>query len=102
MKIEEIKAKYDDLTFEEVEPSEDWAEDPVGYCFVIEANLHQKFGRATVMVDDLPRVAYSGSTVGIRKMLVDWAVSRDHLAYLAYELGRAEMAIRHGLPFMQE
>ena len=102
MDIEELKARYDDLTFEEVGPNEDWKEDSAGYCFVVEANLHQKFGRATVMVDDLPLVAYSGSTVGIRKMLVDWAINRDHLAYLAYELGRAEMAIRHGLPFMQE
>jgi hypothetical protein len=100
--LEELKAKYPDLTFEEVGPNGGWAEDPAGFCFVIEANLHEKFGRATVMVDDLPRVAYSGDTVGIRKMLVDWDINRDHLAYLAYELGRAEMAIRHGLPFMQE
>jgi hypothetical protein len=102
MTRDELESKYDDLTFEEVAGDESWNEDPVGYCFVVEANLHEKYGRATVMLDDLPRVAYSGDTGGIRKMLVDWAIDRDHLAYLAYELGRAEMAIRHGVPFMQE
>ena len=102
MNIDELKQKYPDLTFEEVAGDESWDEDPVGYCFVIEANLHQKIGRATVMVDDLPRVAFSGDTVGIRKMLVGWDINRDHLAYLAYELGRAEMAMRHGVPFLQE
>ena len=102
MNREELEAKYPDLSFEEVEPDESWQEDPVGYCFVIEANLHEKKGRATVMLDDLPRTAFTGDTVGIRKMLVDWQINRDHLAYLAYELGRAEMAVRHGLPFLQE
>jgi hypothetical protein len=102
LNLEELKVRYPDLTFEEVAAEESWQEDPVGYCFVVEANLHEKKGRATVMVDDLPRVAFSGETVGIRKMLVEWEISRDHLAYLAYELGRSEMAIRHGLPFMQE
>lgn len=102
MNLEELKLRYPDLTFEEVEADESWQEDPIGYCFVIEANLHAKQGRATAMVDDLPRVAFSGDTVGLRKMLVEWEISRDHLAYLAYELGRSEMAIRHGLPFMQE
>ena len=84
MRREEIEAKYDDLTFEEVGPDESWQHDDVGYCFVIEANLHEKFGRATLMLDDLPRVAFSGDTVGLRKMLVGWKVNRDHLAYLAY------------------
>ncbi len=37
-----------------------------------------------------------------RKMLVNWEINRDHLAYVAYELGRAEMAVRHDAPFMQE
>ena len=102
MDLEELKTRYPDLTFEEVGPDESWQEDAAGYCFVIEANLHAKFGRATVIVDDLPRVAFSGDTVGLRKLLVGWQINRDHLAYLAYELGRAEMAIRHGLPFIQE
>ena len=102
MNLKDLEAKYPDLTFEEVDREESWEEDPVGYCFVIEANLHEKYGRATVMIDDEPRVALSGDTAGIRKLLVRWDVNRDHLAYLAYELGRAEMAIRHGLPFMQE
>jgi hypothetical protein len=102
MDREELAAKYPDLTFEEVGADDSWDEDPVGYCFVIEANLHDAYGRATVMIDDLPRVAFSGDTAGIRKMLMRWNINRDHLAYLAYELGRAEMAIRHGLPFMQE
>ena len=84
MRREELEARYPDLTFEEVGPDESWQEDDVGYCFVIEANLHRKIGRATVMLDDLPRVAMSGDTVGLRKMLVRWAVDRDHLAYLAY------------------
>jgi hypothetical protein len=100
--LEELTAKYPDLTFEDVGHEGTWEEDPVGYCFVIEANLHEKKGRATVMVDDMPRVAFTGDTVGIRKMLVDWEISREHLAYAAYELGRAEMAIRHGMPFLQE
>lgn len=98
----DLERQYPDLSFEEVGPDESWQEDPVGYCFVIEANLHRKTGRATVMLDDLPRVAFSGDTAGLRKMLVGWQISRDHLAYLAYELGRAEMAVRHGLPYMQE
>jgi hypothetical protein len=102
MDREALEAKYPDLTFEEVASDESWSEDPVGYCFVIEANLHEKYGRATVMIDDLPRAAFSGDTAAIRKMLARWAIDRDHLAYLAYELGRAEMAVRHGLPFMQE
>jgi hypothetical protein len=102
MNLEQLEAKYPDLTFEEVEADASWDEDPVGYCFVIEANLHDGYGRATVMIDDLPRVALSGDTAGLRKLLVSWGINRDHLAYLAYELGRAEMAIRHGLPFMQE
>jgi hypothetical protein len=100
--LEDLKTKYPDLTFEEVGSNEDWNEDPVGYCFVVEAIPLRKQGRATVMVDDEPRVAFSGDPVGIRKMLVDWEIDRDHLAYLAYELGRAEMAVRHGLPFTQE
>jgi hypothetical protein len=100
--LEELKTRYPDLSFEEVGPDESWQEDAAGYCFVIEANLHAKFGRATAIVDDLPRVAFSGDTVGLRKMLVGWQINRDHLAYLAFELGRAEMAIRHGLPFTQE
>jgi hypothetical protein len=54
------------------------------------------------MVDDEPLVAWSGDTASIYKMLVSWYVSRQHLAYLAYELGRAEMAVRHGLPYEQE
>jgi hypothetical protein len=54
------------------------------------------------MVDDEPLVAFSGDTIGLYKMLVSWDVSRQHLAYLAYELGRAEMAVRHGLPYEQE
>ena len=102
MNLEELKVAYPDLTFEEVGTDESWDEDSSGFCFVIEANIHKKKGRATVMVDDLPRVAFTGNTVGIRKMLVKWDLSRSHLAYLAYELGRAEMAIRHGLPFQQE
>jgi len=102
VQLDELKAKYDDLTFEQVEGDDAFEEDPVGYCFVIEANIHEKYGSATVMVDDLPRVAFRGSTVGIRKMLCRWAISREHLAYLAYELGRAEMAMRFGKPFMQE
>ena len=102
MNLEELKEKYPDLTFEEVGEDESWDEDAVGYCFVIEANLHKKIGRATVMIDDLPRVAFSGDTVGIRKMLATWQLNRDHLAYLAYELGRAEMAMRHGVPYLQE
>ncbi|AMN47927.1 hypothetical protein ACG33_12625 [Steroidobacter denitrificans] len=102
MNLDELKAAYPDLTFEEVGSDESWDEDASGFCFVIEANIHAKRGRATVMVDDLPRVAFTGNTVGIRKMLVKWDLSRSHLAYLAYELGRAEMAIRHGLPFQQE
>lgn len=102
MRLEELKARYADLEFEEVDPNESWQEDPVGYCFVIEAMPVHKQVRATVMVDDLPRVAFTGSSAGIRKMLVEWAINRDHLAYLAFELGRAEMAIRHGSPFLQE
>lgn len=102
MKLDELKAAYSDLAFEEVGPDESWDEDASGFCFVVEANIHARKGRATVMVDDLPRVAFTGNTVGIRKMLVKWDLSRSHLAYLAYELGRAEMAIRHGLPFQQE
>jgi len=102
VQLDELKAKYDDLTFEKVEPNEAFEEDTVGYCFVIEANVHEKYGSATVMVDDLPRVAFRGDTVGLRKMLTKWAISREHLAYLSYELGRAEMAMRQGVPFMQE
>jgi hypothetical protein len=102
MDLEAIEAKWDDLTFEEIAGNESWQEDPIGYCFVIEANLHAKYARATVMIDDLPRVAFSGNSVGLRRMLVDWSINRDHLAYLAYELGRAEMAIRHSVPFTQE
>ena len=102
MKLDELKAVYPDLTFEEVGQDDTWDEDASGFCFVVEANIHAKKGRATVMVDDLPRVAFTGNTVGIRKMLVKWDLSRSHLAYLAYELGRAEMAIRHGLLFQQE
>lgn len=102
MKLEEIKAKYDDLTFEEVGADESWQEDDAGYCFVIEAMVKDQRVRATLMVDDLPRVAFTGDSVGIRKMLVSWELNRDHLAYLAFELGRAEMTIRHGLKFLQE
>lgn len=102
MNLDELKAAWPDLAFEEVGPDESWDEDASGFCFVIEANIHAKTGRATVMVDDLPRVAFTGSTVGIRKMLVKWDLNRAHLAYLVYELGRAEMAVRHALPFEQE
>jgi len=102
VKLDDLKGRYPDLTFEEVDSNEGWREDPVGYCLVVEAMPKHQQVRATVMVDDLPRVAFTGSSVGIRKMLVDWAINRDHLAYLSYELGRAEMAIRHGVPFMQE
>ena len=102
MNLEELKAKYPDLTFEEVGPDESWEEDDAGYCFIVEANIKAKIGSATVMIDDLPRLALRGDTVGIRKMLVDWSINRDHLAYVAYELGRAEMAMRHDLKFVQE
>lgn len=103
MDLEQLKAKYPDLTFEEVGDDDSWEDDTAaGYCFVIEANIKAKIGSATVMIDDLPRIALRGSTVGIRKMLVDYSINRDHLAYIAYELGRAEMAMRHDLPFVQE
>ncbi len=102
MKLQELEARYPDLTFEEIAPNPDWSEDTVGYCFVVEAIPHQKLGRVTVMIDDEPRVAFTGSTVGLFKMLASWEISRDHLAYLSYELGRVEMAVRHGLPFLQE
>ncbi|MBM5811073.1 MAG: hypothetical protein FJ191_03800 [Gammaproteobacteria bacterium] len=102
MKRSELEQKYPDLTFEEIGPDEGWDEDPVGYCFVIEAVPFRRQVRATAMVDDLPRLALTGDSVGLRKLLVDWDINRDHLAYLAYELGRAEMAVRHDLPFLQE
>ncbi len=102
MDLEELKTKFPDLEFVRVEGDESWKEDDAGYCFVIEANIKAKIGSATVMIDDLPRVALRGDTVGIRKMLVDWSINRDHLAYIAYELGRSEMAMRHDLPFVQE
>jgi hypothetical protein len=54
------------------------------------------------MVDDEPRVAFTGDPVGLYKMLVGWEISRDHLAYVAFELGRAAMAVRHELPYLQE
>lgn len=102
MKLDELKSKYPDLTFEEIGPNPDWAEDQVGYCFVVEAIPHAKQGRVTVMIDDEPRVAFTGNTVGLFKMLVGWGINRDHLAYLAYELGRVEMAVRHDLTYLQE
>ena len=102
MNLQALKAKYPEITVEEIAPNPDWSEDGVGYCFVVEAIPHQKMGRATVMVDDEPLVAFSGDTIGLYKMLISWDVSRQHLAYLAYELGRAEMAVRHGLPYEQE
>lgn len=102
MNVEELKEKYPDLTFQEIGPNPDWTEDDVGYCFVVEAIPHARQGRVTVMVDDEPRVAFTGNTVGLFKMLVHWEISRDHLAYLAYELGRVEMAVRHDLAFLQE
>jgi hypothetical protein len=98
----ELVARYPDLSFEEIDANPDWIEDPIGYCFVIEAIARCGQGRATVMIDDEPRVAFTGDTVGLFKMLAGWEISRDHLAYLAYELGRAEMAVRHGLPYQQE
>ena len=102
MKRDDLEKKYPDLTFEAIGPNADWREDTVGYCFVVEAVPHQKQGRVTVMIDDEPRVAFTGSTIGLYKMLIDWGISRDHLAYLGYELGRVEMAVRHDLPFLQE
>lgn len=102
MKREDLERKYPELTFEVVGPNPAWREDAVGYCFVVEAIPQLKQGRVTVMIDDEPRVAFTGSTVGLYKMLADWAISRDHLAYLAYELGRVEMAVRHNLDFLQE
>ncbi|MFI5394159.1 MAG: hypothetical protein ACHQ9S_01380 [Candidatus Binatia bacterium] len=102
MKLQALKDTYPDLTFEEIGPNPDWSEDSVGYCFVIEAIPHQHCGRVTVMIDDEPRVAFSGDTRGLYKMLASWDISRDHLAYVAYELGRAEMAVRHGEPYLQE
>lgn len=54
MKLDELKAAYPDLTFEEIGPDESWDEDASGFCFVIEANIHARKGRATAMVDDLP------------------------------------------------
>ena len=102
MQRSELEQKYPDLTFEEIQSDENWGEDPVGYCFVIEAVPLRRQVRATVMVDDLPRLALTGDSVGLRKLLVDWEINRDHLAYLAYELGRAEMAVRHDLPILQE
>lgn len=102
MKLEELKEKYPDLTFEEVGPNPAWEEDRVGYCFVVEALPHAKCGRVTVVVDDEPRVAFSGDTAGLYKMLASWGIDRGHLAYVAYELGRAEMAVRHDLPYLQE
>lgn len=102
MTLSALKEKYPDLTFEEIGPNDAWEEDPAGYCFVVEALPHRKCGRVTVIVDDLPRVAFTGDTVGLRKMLVSWGINRDHLAYVAYELGRVETAVRHGGPFAQE
>jgi hypothetical protein len=102
VKLSELKEKYPDLTFEEIGANDAWEEDQAGYCFVVEALPHRKCGRVTVIIDDLPRVAFTGDPVGLRKMLVSWGINRDHLAYVAYELGRAEMAVRHGAPFMQE
>ena len=102
MKLQDLKEKYPDLTFEEIGPNADWDEDTVGYCFVIEAIPHQKRGRVTVMIDDEPRVAFSGDTIGLYKMLAGWNISREHLAYVAYELGRAEMAVRHDAAYQQE
>lgn len=102
MKLHELKARYPDLSFEEIGPNPDWSEDAVGYCFVVEALPHQKLARVTAMVDDEPRVAFTGDAVGLFKMLASWELSRAHLAYVAFELGRAEMAVRHGLPFLQE
>jgi len=102
VKLNELKQNYPDLTFEEIGPNVDWSEDRVGYCFVIEALPHQKWGRVTVMIDDEPRVAFSGDTRGLYKMLASWEISRDHLAYVAYELGRAEMSVRDDTTFLQE
>jgi hypothetical protein len=102
VKLEELKEKYPDLTFEEIGPNDAWEEDKAGYCFVIEALPHRKCGRVTVMVDDEPRVALTGDTVGLRKMLVNWGINRDHLAYVAYELGRAETSVRDDKSFLQE
>ncbi len=102
MTRDELVRKYPDLVFEQIGPNQDWEEDAVGYCFVIEAIPHLRQGRVTAMVDDEPRAAFTGSTVGLYKMLTSWGVSRDHLAYIAYELGRVEMAVRHELDFLQE
>ena len=102
MKLQDLKERYPDLAFEEVDPNVEWSEDTIGYCFVVEALPFQKRGRVTVMVDDEPRVAFSGDPVGLYKMLVAWEISRDHLAYVAFELGRAAMAVRHALPYLQE
>jgi hypothetical protein len=100
--LKELKDRYPDLTFEAVDPNAEWREDTIGYCFVVEAVPHQRCGRVTVMVDDEPRVAFTGDPVGLYKMLVGWEISRDHLAYVAFELGRAAMAVRHELPYLQE
>ncbi|MBI4514897.1 MAG: hypothetical protein HY699_03655 [Deltaproteobacteria bacterium] len=102
MTLDQLKATYPDLSFEEIGPNPDWTEDSVGYCFVVEALPRHGQGRVTVMIDDEPRLALSGSTVGLFKLLANWEIGRAHLAYLAYELGRVEMAIRHGLPYLQE
>lgn len=102
MKLRELQIRHPELCFEHVGPNPDWREDPVGYCFVVEAIPDRKAGRVTVMIDDEPRVAFTGDTAGLFKMLSSWEISRDHLAYVAYELGRAEMAVRHGLPYVQE
>jgi hypothetical protein len=35
--LQELKAKYPEITVEEIAPNPDWSEDAVGYCFVVEA-----------------------------------------------------------------
>jgi hypothetical protein len=102
MTLEALKEAYPDLTFEDIGPNHAWEEDKSGYCFVIEALPYRKCARVTVMIDDEPRVAFTGDTVGLRKMLVSWGINRDHLAYVAYELGRAEMSVRDDTTFLQE
>jgi hypothetical protein len=95
MKLDELKAVYPDLTFEEV-GQDTWDEDASGFCLWSKRTFtrrarHGDGGRSS------PRGIYRQHG-RIRKMLVKWDLSRC-TSPIAYELGRAEMAIRHGLRF---
>lgn len=91
--------------------NEDWSPDDFPfYCLV---GVVKKNGQAildnglpvlnvaVMTVDDAPIVSFRGTARAAYKHLSKCGFSRDHLVYIGYELGRAEICASVDTPYVQ-